>query len=61
MDRTTPKNSQLKADKPNRSLVPVQNLVKPPNHLNPSKQTPKSLHINTPQLATIEVELKKDR
>jgi hypothetical protein len=35
------------------------NLVKPPNPLNPSKQREKSLHINTPQLATIEVEVKK--
>jgi len=36
-----------------------KSLVKPPNHLNPTKQREKSVHINTTQLSIIEIELKK--
>ena len=35
-----------------------QNLVKPLNHLNQTKQREKSLHINSTQLSIIEIELK---
>ncbi|HEY5381733.1 MAG TPA: hypothetical protein VIJ65_05725, partial [Acidobacteriaceae bacterium] len=36
----------------------LQNLVKPPNHLNQTKQREKSLHINSTQLSIIEIEIK---
>ena len=36
-----------------------KSLVKPPNHLNPTKQREKSVHINTTRLSIIEIELKK--
>ena len=38
-----------------------RNLVKPPNHLNQTKQREKSLHINSTQLAIIEIERKRPK